>query len=416
MSAIKSLYSKFLHCKKISTDTRTIENGDLFFALKGPNFDGNKFAKSALEKGASYVVIDNEKYNTDKRCIVVDNSLKILHELANHHRNKIKGKVIAITGTNGKTTSKELIASCLASSYNVHATKGNLNNDIGLPLTILSCPIETDILILEMGANHVGEIKLLCEIGQPDFGIITNIGKAHLEGFGSYQGVINAKSEMYQYIQKKKGKLFVNKSDNLLMKLSKDIDRICYELKEETKVKTLNASIVFESHLIDSQLFGEYNRTNILLACTIADYFDVSINKLKKAVKSYTPNNRSQLIRTKKNTLFLDAYNSNPSSLRAALESFENLEMSNTTIIIGDMLELGDDSIKEHQLIISFLEKFSSNIILVGTEFEKCQHQFIQFKNSNELRNYLLRKPITNNNILLKGSRGIGLEKIIDTL
>lgn len=416
MSDIKSLYSKFLHCKKISTDTRTIENGDLFFALKGPNFDGNKFAKSALEKGASYVVIDNEKYNTDKRCIVVDNSLKILHELANHHRNKIQGKVIAITGTNGKTTSKELIASCLASSYNVHATKGNLNNDIGLPLTILSCPIETDILILEMGANHVGEIKLLCEIGQPDFGIITNIGKAHLEGFGSYQGVINAKSEMYQYIQKNKGIVFVNKSDDLLMKLSKSIDRVCYELNEEIKIKPLNASIIFKSHLIESQLFGEYNRTNILLACTIADYFDVSLDNLKRAVKSYIPNNRSQVIISEKNTLFLDAYNSNPSSLKAALKSFEELESSRKTIIIGDMLELGDDSKKEHQNIISLLEKISSDIILVGTEFEKCNHHFSQFKDSTELRNYLLKKPITNNNILLKGSRGVGLEKIVDTL
>ena len=411
----EQLHQVFLSSSGICTDTRKVEDKNIFFAIKGANFDGNSFAEEALQKGCSFAVIDNFEEKKDDRYIVVKNVLDTLQELARYHREKLNCPVIGITGTNGKTTTKELILAVLSSQFKTIATKGNLNNHIGVPLTLLSTPLETELLIVEMGANHQGEISQLCKMASPDYGIITNIGKAHLEGFGGYDGVIKAKSELYQYIEKKEGWVFVNEKDELLLSLSENINRIAYG--ENCAISSCNPFVTLEykQHIISSKMVGKYNYDNIVAACCIGEYFGVTSKNYKKSIESYQPtNNRSQVEKTQRgNTLILDAYNANPSSMLASINAFKELEGTKKTVILGDMLELGDDSIKEHQEIIDHLKQSDIfTIYLVGSEFQKTKHNYLCFNSVKDLGHYLEKNALSENSILLKGSRKLQLEKL----
>ena len=411
----EQLHQVFLSSSGICTDTRKVEDKNIFFAIKGANFDGNSFAEEALQKGCSFAVIDNFEQKKDDRYIVVKNVLDTLQELARYHREKLNCPVIGITGTNGKTTTKELILAVLSSQFKTIATKGNLNNHIGVPLTLLSTPLDTELLIVEMGANHQGEISQLCKIASPDYGIITNIGKAHLEGFGGYDGVIKAKSELYQYIEKKEGWVFVNEKDELLLSLSENINRIAYG--ENCAISSCNPFVTLEykQHIISSKMVGKYNYDNIVAACCIGEYFGITSKNYKNSIESYQPtNNRSQVEKTQRgNTLILDAYNANPSSMLASINAFKELEGTKKTVILGDMLELGDDSIKEHQEIIDHLKQSDIfTIYLVGSEFQKTKHNYLCFNSVKELGHYLEKNALSENSILLKGSRKLQLEKL----
>ncbi len=430
------LYSHFLKHPVVCTDTRDIKPNCIFFALKGDNFNANQFAEEALKKGASLVVIDEEKYKKDERYFLVKDVLTTLQQLANYHRKQLSIPIIGITGSNGKTTSKELINEVLSQKYNVLATKGNLNNHIGVPLTLLSITNEHEMAIVEMGANHQGEIEMLCNIAEPNFGMITNIGKAHLEGFGGEQGVIKAKNEMYVFIKKSGGKLFVNTDNELLKNLSTSINRVSYgtsndvdfigvfiesnpfvKLKCKAKNDTKN---IFEKELITTQLIGKYNFENILGAACIGNYFNVSEAEIKIGIENYIPsNNRSQVMQTKYNLLLLDAYNANPSSMNAAIENFSQMNQANKMVILGDMLELGDDSEKEHNAIVNLLQqKNITNVILVGKYFQQAGQKINAkaFSTSDELLEYFKINSIKNHTILVKGSRGIKLEKVVEVL
>lgn len=433
---MQQLYSYFLKHPIVCTDTRDIKPNSIFFALKGDNFNANEFAGQALNAGCALAVIDEEKYKKDERYFLVKDVLSTLQQLANYHRKQLKIPIIAITGTNGKTTSKELVNAVLSEKYKVLATKGNLNNHIGVPLTLLGITNEHEIAIIEMGANHQGEIALLCSIAQPYYGMITNIGKAHLEGFGGYEGVIKAKSEMYNFIKQNVGKLFVNADNHLLMELSQGIDRITFgssknadfigkyiesnpfvklKYKPKTDIQNIDATPIIATHLI-----GSYNFENILAAACIGHYFKLSEEQIKNGLESYVPsNNRSQIIQTKNNFLLLDAYNANPSSMKAAIENFAEMDRPNKMVILGDMLELGSESKKEHDAVIALLkQKNISNAILVGPFFKEAGKQInaLTFNNSDEVVDHLKKNTIKNATILIKGSRGIKLEKIIEAL
>ncbi|MGC6489908.1 MAG: UDP-N-acetylmuramoyl-tripeptide--D-alanyl-D-alanine ligase [Flavobacteriales bacterium] len=410
---IATLHQLFLESTGVSTDTRKVSTNNIFFALKGENFNGNKFALDAINKGASYAIVDEDEYSNHHRCIVVEDSLKTLQDLASFHRSKLHCPVLGITGSNGKTTTKELISSVLSTQLKVVSTKGNLNNHIGVPLTILSADLDTEFLIVEMGANHRKEIKFLSEIADIDFGIITNIGKAHLEGFGSLQGIIDTKKELYDYIGVKNGKLFVNKNDVLLQSLSKGMNKLEYSINP-INTSSPFAAIEFKGINIQSQLIGYYNCANISAACFIGDYFNISVSNLKLAIESYQPkNNRSQLSSTtQNNSLILDAYNANPSSMLEAITSFTNITHNKKVLILGDMLELGNESTKEHQNIVDLLSEINSKVILVGKEFSKCSHQYTHFMTIEACKNWLKNLNISDSLILLKGSRGIRLEEL----
>jgi UDP-N-acetylmuramoyl-tripeptide--D-alanyl-D-alanine ligase len=435
--ALTELYQLYLQHPVVCTDTRNIIPGSLYFALKGPNFNANSFANEALQKGAVYAIIDDEKEYAEG-CILVKDVLKTLQELAVMHRDSFNIPVIAITGTNGKTTTKELISTVLAVKYKVLSTKGNLNNHIGVPLTLLSLKKESapagsdghEIAVIEMGANHVGEIAMLCNVAKPIFGIITNIGKAHLEGFGSYEGVIKAKSELYDYIRNNKGKVFVNGDDALLMKHSEGIDRVTYSTsKGAMLVGTPDTSSFlargeidtgFESLMIESRLAGSYNFTNIMAASLIGFCFGIKLNAIKIAIEGYAPsNNRSQIIKKGSNTIWLDAYNANPDSMKAAIEHFINDNGNAKTLILGDMFELGEASGKEHQAIADLIAGYAgwNAVYLIGKEFSKVNSSnVIKFINLDELLEQLKLKPIENNIILVKGSRGMAMEKVLEVL
>lgn len=417
--SIQKLHQIYLASTGISTDTRKFEKGNIFFALKGDHFNGNKFAEEALQNGCSQAIIDEQEYQKDNRYILVENVLETLQILATYHRQQLNCPVIGITGTNGKTTTKELIAAVLSSNYNTFYTQGNLNNHIGVPLTILNTPLTAEMLIIEMGANHRKEIAFLCEIAQPNYGIITNIGKAHLEGFGGYQGVIDTKKELYEHFSENEGVIFVNEGDDLLLSLSEKQNHIYYGSNATSYTANPFAAIVFMKEKIQSNLIGSYNCNNINAACTIGDYFNVSLVHIKKAIENYTPtNNRSQISRTKKgNTLILDAYNANPSSVKASIQSFKNMEGSNKVIILGDMLELGEDTEREHQNIVEELLSIELHqVLLVGKYFKECTHSFPTFIDTPALNNWLQRNPIQGATILLKGSRGIKLESASNNL
>lgn len=415
------LYSHFRKCKNVCTDTRKIEKGSLFFCLKGENFDGNKFAQEAIEKGALYVVIDNPEFDFGEHCLLVDNSLIALQKLAKYHRLTFSIPILGITGTNGKTTTKELIHCVLAKKYKTHATSGNFNNHIGVPLTLLSMHDDTELAIIEMGANHIGEIAELCAIAQPDFGLITSIGKAHLEGFGSIEGVIKTKKELYDFVEEYGKMLFVPAENELLMDISASIKRVTYGSNTNADYygKVLEniglLKIAYQSFEIQSQLVGDYNFINLMAAISVGKYFGVVDEDIVDALESYAPQNqRSQLIKGKTNTIILDAYNANPTSMELALKNLNQIQTSQKSVVLGDMLELGTESIAEHKAIIEVLLKMElHHCILIGPVFNSLTHPFLSFENSNLALDYLTKHPIVNEFILVKGSRGIQVEKVL---
>ena len=416
---IQEIYALFKQHSTICTDSRKIKKGAIFISLRGENYNGNKYALKAIQDGCSYAIIDEKEYNINQNTILVNNALKTLQHLATYHRSQLNIPVIGITGTNGKTTSKELINAVLSSTLSCYATKGNLNNHIGVPLSILGINKKHEIAIIEMGANHQKEIEFLCNIAQPNYGAITNIGSAHLEGFGSLQSVIDTKKELYQFLNYNKGHLFVNIEDELLLKMSNGIKQTTYGKSGDitaliTDKKTL-LCIKYNNELINSNLIGDFQFSNILLAICIGNYFNISNKKIKTSIENYIPsNNRSQIVKTKKNTLILDAYNANPSSMKAMLNSFSNQKYKNKLCILGDMLELGKESIKEHQDIIKLTIKLKLDCLFVGEIFNSLTEN--GFKNRNVLAAEIQKKNINKRTILLKGSRGIGLEKLIETL
>jgi len=423
---ISKIYALFNQHSSVSIDTRSLKPKDIFFAIKGPNFDGNNFALDAIKKGASYVISDNSTISKKSdKIIYVDNAIKALQKLANYHRRKLNTKIIAITGSNGKTTSKELILNVLKSKYKTTATKGNLNNHLGVPLSLLEINENTDFGIIEMGANHINEISQLCKIAEPNFGYITNFGNAHLEGFGSIEGVIKGKSELYNYLINNKSLIF-NNSENIkqtsLINNYKNTysfginsESNCIINKSDSE-NSLNVS--YQNKIIKSTIYGDYNFENICIAIAIGEYFEVDFKNIKQGIESYLPNNnRSQISVKNNNTIILDAYNANPTSMSLALESFKKTNYKNKMIIVGDMFELGKDSNHYHQEIINELEKINDCIIyIVGEYFYKTKHsdRIESFSTTKELINNLSKINISNYSILIKGSRGMQLEKIIE--
>ncbi|TLP78775.1 UDP-N-acetylmuramoyl-tripeptide--D-alanyl-D-alanine ligase [Maribacter sp. ACAM166] len=423
---VQDLHSIFLKFPSVSTDTRKIVENDIFFALKGENFNGNTYAKQALKYGASHVIIDQEEYYINDKTILVDDSLAMLQKLGNYHRNFCKAKIVSLTGSNGKTTTKELIHSVLASTYNTIATKGNLNNHIGVPLTLLSIELDTEIAIVEMGANHVHEIQFLCEIAEPDFGYITNFGKAHLEGFGGVEGVIKGKSELYDYLIKNNKSIFLNADDPIqLEKLSLYARKFGFSARNSKfyKIDFLGAqpfvSLKFENVEIASKLIGAYNFHNCCAAVIIGMFFNVATNDIKRAIEKFTPdNNRSQIVTKKDYYIILDAYNANPSSMKVALENFNALAKTDKVLILGDMFELGNSANEEHQSIAELTKTLHFNkVLLVGENFCRTQTNSIKLKNFEALKDYLTENKLqANSSILIKGSRGMALERVLDYL
>ena len=423
---IEDLHQLFLQAKSVSTDTRTLPSGTLFFALKGDRFNANTFAHKALDSGASYCVIDEVQEFNDERFILVDDVLQTLQDLANYHRNYLNIPIVALTGSNGKTTTKELIYSVLKQRYNTQATLGNLNNHIGVPLTLLQMDESTEIGIIEMGANHIGEIAQLCKIASPDLGYITNFGKAHLEGFGSEEGVVEGKSELYNYLKQKQGLIFLNVDDEKQVKQVGDYQIV----KTFSCTKTSDYSISLQKEtpflgieanntLIHTQLLGRYNFTNTAAAIAIGLHFDVDLKSIKKGIESYVPkNNRSQIIKQNSNTIILDAYNANPSSVEAALQNLKMMEGIQKIVILGDMFELGEQSYAEHQSVIDLAKSLDfSKLYLVGNHFfEHSQNypEIMFFKALEDIQQYLESHPIEEAMILIKGSRGMALEHILD--
>lgn len=428
MTTINTLHSVFLNCSSVSTDTRKIETNCIFFALRGENFDANTFTKEALEKGAKYVVIDNSDYFIDERTLLVENTLVALQELAKFHREYLGLPIIALTGSNGKTTTKELIHVVLSKKYKTLATIGNLNNHIGVPLTLLRFNKETEIGIVEMGANHQKEIEFLCEIAQPDYGYITNFGKAHLEGFGGVEGVIKGKSEMYDYLKNNNKLIFVNLDDPIQNEKTETVKRFSFALntsKPDVKITAVEANpmvkITYNNLLINSHLIGIYNANNINAAITIGKYFKVSDEQIKEAIENYIPeNNRSQLIQKGDNEIILDAYNANPSSMTAAITNFIQLEKENKIAILGDMFELGKESLSEHKKIVELLENQKSiQTYFIGKDFYSNQinsNHLHFFEDFNSFSKFIEANKPTNSLLIIKGSRGMALEKTLTFL
>lgn len=423
---IQEIHKLFLQCKSVSIDTRKIEKDSMFFAIKGENFDANTFAKQAFDLGALFVVIDNESYFIDDRTILVNNSLETLQELAKFHRNYLKLPIVALTGSNGKTTTKELINVVLSKKFKTKATVGNLNNHIGVPLTLLSFTKETEMGIVEMGANHKKEIEFLCEIAQPDYGYITNFGKAHLEGFGGVEGVIEGKSEMYKYLAANNKLVFVNLEDPIQIEKSKDIKSFTFGVNKEAvdlKIIDIQANpfvvIEYNDFKVESHLIGLYNANNINAAVAIGKYFEVEDAAIKQAVENYIPeNNRSQLLKKGSNQIILDAYNANPSSMAVAITNFLQLENQNKIMILGDMFELGNESEQEHKIIIdSLLNQNKCICYLIGKHFyeNKVSSDNIHFfETFDAFVAYLKTIQFNDNTILIKGSRGMALERTLE--
>lgn len=433
---IEELYNLFIECKqKITTDTRRLEIGAIFFALKGENFDANLFAQQAIEGGCKYVIVDSEQVCNSENIFLVNNVLEALQKLAKYHRQQLKIPIIGITGSNGKTTNKELIHAVLSKKYNTYATKGNLNNHIGVPLTLLALNHLHEMAIVEMGANHQGEIEFLCDIADPDYGIITNIGKAHLEGFGGIEGVKKGKSELYKFLEKKNAKIFINGNDEILLELASKLSKIYYgkniefdvhgelfqnaefvEFKWNIKNETIENSTLVKTHM-----YGDYNFINLLCATCIGNYFEVNKLEINEALMSYYPEmNRSQVKKTEFNSIILDAYNANPSSMNIAINTFIVQDFKNKMAVLGDMLELGEYSEQEHEKILLQLNNSKiDNVYLVGNNFYKLKNQFSHynfFVNVIELIDYFKNNKPIDTTILIKGSRGTQLEKIVDFL
>ena len=430
---LSALYQIFLDCQLVTTDSRNCPEGSLFIALKGESFNGNAFAGKALETGCAYAVIDESEYaiEGDQRYILVDDCLQTLQQLANYHRRQLGTRVIGITGTNGKTTTKELISAVLSQSHNILYTLGNLNNHIGVPSTLLRLKAEHDLAVIEMGANHPGEIKFLSEIVEPDCGIITNVGKAHLEGFGSFEGVIKTKGELYDFLRKKEGStVFIHHDNAYLMNIAGGLNLIPYGTEDDLYVNgriTGNSPYLTfewkagkdgETYQVQTQLIGEYNFPNALAAITIGRFFGVKDAKINEALAGYTPqNNRSQLKKTDDNTLIIDAYNANPTSMMAALQNFRNMEVPHKMLILGDMRELGAESAAEHQKIADYLKECTfEKVWLVGDQFAAAEHSFQNYPNVQEVIKELEADKPKGYTILIKGSNGIKLSSVVDYL
>ena len=427
----EQIYSLFEKHPAVSTDTRNIIKNSIFFALKGINFDGNKFAQEALDKGASYAVVDDKSLMGKKNHILADNVLTTLQQLANYHRKQLAIPIIGITGSNGKTTTKELIASVLQRKYNISFTEGNLNNHIGVPLTLLKMNSETEIGVVEMGANHPGEIAELSNIAEPDYGIITNVGKAHLEGFGSFEGVIKTKSELYDFLKANNKPCFINIDNEILVKQAKELQLLSYGTSEKADLKGypeestyyLIVKALFPKGwlYLKSRLIGGYNFENILAAARVGIEFNIDPLEIQKAIENYEPsNNRSQLLNKGSNKIIMDAYNANPTSMTASLSNFFKINHEKKLIILGDMLELGEDSPAEHQKIVELIKgQDITGIYLIGTQFMSTHSdkKIKKFEKIELLYDYLYQlKKVENSLILIKGSRGIHLEKILELL
>jgi len=420
------LYRYFLACDGISTDTRNISENCLFVALKGEHFNANTFAEEALTKGAKYVIIDEAKYQTDtEKMLLVKDSLEALQALAQFHRAHLGLPIISLTGSNGKTTTKELIHQVLSKKYQTKATKGNLNNHIGVPLTLLSFDEDTDIGIVEMGANHQNEIAQLAEIAMPDFGYITNFGRAHLEGFGGVEGVIKGKSELYDYLRENHKTVFVNADDAL--QLEKSVGIVDYRFSTKTNAVDVYfsdttaqpmATVTINDTTITSNLTGLYNIPNLCAAIAIGQYFNIGLTDIKEAIEAYVPaNNRSQWTQTTANKILLDAYNANPSSMTVAIENFAQLNEVNKLMILGDMFELGTESKAEHQKIVALVETQQLPAYFVGKAFYEVKGKANHFFESYEaLEKYLQENPIQQQTLLIKGSRGMSLERLLPIL
>jgi UDP-N-acetylmuramoyl-tripeptide--D-alanyl-D-alanine ligase len=430
---IPQLYQLYLRYPSVTTDTRKINEGDIFFALKGSNFNGNHFAEHALVAGAAYAIIDEEINVTDDRIIKTPDALLTLQQLAKYHREQLNFRTdgnqlpfIAITGSNGKTTTKELVHIILSSTYKTYTTEGNLNNHIGIPLTLLKIKNDAEVAVIEMGANHLKEIEGYCQYVQPTHGLITNFGRAHLQGFGSIEGVRKAKSELFNYLKENNGTAFVNADDKSMMQLSEGIKNVItygtvrghIKGKILDNVTFLRVGIMHRTVIenIKTQLVGEYNLPNILAAVTIGKYFTVPDKKIKAAIENYSPSNsRSQMITQGSNKIILDAYNANPDSMKAAIENFAKMQGSHKILMLGAMMELGKESTHEHEQIIKVIEQFIwDKVVLVGNDFKEIKNPFINLENSIEANEWFRAQHFENAHILIKGSRSMQMEKALE--
>ncbi len=423
---IPELFHIYQQFPSVQTDSRKVKSGDLFFALKGENFDGNKFAAQALNDGAAFAIIDNAAYAFNEQCLLVEDVLVTLQQLALHHRRQFNIPFIAITGSNGKTTTKELLHQVLATKYITYATEGNLNNHIGVPLTLLKIKQDAQMAIVEMGANHQKEIEFYCTIVEPDFALITNVGKAHLEGFGGLEGVKKGKGELYDFIRNHDGSIFINTDLDCLDEMAKGIaKRITYGsanaqiigriLHQDDFLKFMVLSSGLET-VIQTQLVGDYNFPNALAAIAVGNYFDIDIDSIKIAIEAYTPSNsRSQLLSKGSNTLILDAYNANPSSMKLAIENISKIQTIKTKwLLLGAMKEMGASSGVEHQALVDLVLRLQlEHVILVGKEFDEVQHSFLHFGNSVLAKEWLLEHKIEDAIVLIKGSRGSKMEEVL---
>lgn len=423
---LKKLYTFYKQSYCVETDTRKDLINCIFFALKGENFNGNLYAEDAIKKGASYAVIDEKKYQTNNKIILVENVLKTLQNLARYHRQQLGIPIFALTGSNGKTTTKELISIVLKQKFKCTATKGNLNNHIGVPLTLLSMKSDTEIGVVEMGANHPKEIAMLCEIALPDFGYITNFGKVHLEGFGNLKGVIKAKTELYRHLQKYDKTVFVNTNDKTQVEQSKNMNVITFGSKEsDYPIQFLNANpfvkLKYDETIIQSQLIGKYNFLNIATAIAVGKYFKISDVQIKNAIENYIPsNNRSQIVKKGSNRIILDAYNANPNSMEAAIENLSQLTTKNKIAILGDMFEIGANTLQEHQKVINLIKKSTINkTFLIGNSFSKIKvdsPNIKQYKSFEDFKDGFTKSEVKNSTVLIKASRGMALERVLDLL
>ena len=428
MLSTEGLYEKFRESGRVSTDTRDIAPGSMFFALKGERFNANEFARQALEKEAAYVVIDEAKYLHNDRCLLVDDVLTSLQNMAHHHRMTLDIPVIGINGTNGKTTTKELLYAVLSQQYRTLATRGNLNNHIGVPLTLLQLTSDTELAIVELGANHVGEIGALCRIAHPTHGLTTNIGKAHMEGFGGLEGAIRGESEQYDYLLDTGGVVFINSQDPLLSKMGNRFAQpYYYPAPDDYFLCTLVSAdpwVVYRAgdrEPVETQLVGAYNFENIAAALCIGQYFKVPTEAANEAVRAYQPTNkRSQVMKQGSNTIILDAYNANPDSMQAAIRNLEAMRAEQKAVILGDMYELGDDAADEHWAIGSLLAQGGVQRVLFCGELMRSAHQAYAnshyFADKAGLEDYLRQQPISNSTVLIKGSRGMAMETLVDVL
>ncbi|MBC7508551.1 MAG: UDP-N-acetylmuramoyl-tripeptide--D-alanyl-D-alanine ligase [Ferruginibacter sp.] len=423
---IHDLYAIFLQHPSVQTDTRKLKPGDLFFALKGPNFNGNKFAQEALNAGAAFVVIDEAAGFKDIRLISTGDALQTLQQLAKYHRQQFTIPFIAITGSNGKTTTKELIHEVLSSTYKTYTTKGNLNNHIGIPLTILSVQKDAELAVIEMGANHQKEIESYCAYTLPTHGIITNCGKAHLEGFGGMEGVKKGKGELYNYLRATDGVAFIMTDYAYLKEMSKGISKIKTYGTQDAEItgiaattnEFLDVQMTNGTDLknITTHLVGAYNLPNVLVAVAVGKYFKVPEQKIKNALEQYTPcNSRSQMIEKNGNKIILDAYNANPSSMKAAIENFAGMGGQNKILLLGGMMEMGDESLAEHTALIDLIANYTwKNVVLVGGDFNKIPHPYLYFNNSTKAKEWLQLQPLDNAMVLIKGSRSMQMEKVLE--